>query len=294
MASVADVAVVTDSTGYLPAALLNSLEITVVPLYYDVGSGLVRETDFDGDLSKFYAELDVAKTVAPTSPPTVEDFLRVFERLLMQHSAVVSVLLSSAISETCTNARQAVSRLESAGERVVVIDSAGTLGHLGVQAVAAARAAIAGEDRSGVIARTRRARQEVRVWGLLDTLEYLRRGGRVGTAAAWLGSALDIKPIITIESETKAVERVRTRSRGVDRLVELMLQSRAAMGADRWFVQHTCAHEDAQRLADRLDELFGTEPEFVSELGPVGATQLGPRTLWAGGVSVAALDGDLG
>jgi DegV family protein with EDD domain len=293
MASVADVAVVTDSTGYLPAALLNSLEIRVVPLYYNVGAGLVRETDFDGDLSKFYAQLDASKTVAPTSPPTVEDFLLVFERLLAQHSAIVSVLLSSAISETCTNARQAVSRLES-GERVVVIDSAGTLGHLGVQAVAAARAAIAGEDRSGVIARTRRARQEVRVWGLLDTLEYLRRGGRVGTAAAWLGSALDIKPIITIESETKAVERVRTRSRGVDRLVELMLQRRAAMGADRWFVQHTCAHEDAERLADRIDELFGTEPEFVSELGPVGATQLGPRTLWVGGLSVAALDGEFG
>ena len=290
----ADVAVVTDSTGYLPAALVDSLEITIVPLYYDVGPGLVRESDFDGDLGEFYAELDASKTVAPTSPPAVEDFLRVFERLLMQHSAVVSVLISSAISETCSNARQAVSRLESEGERVVVIDSAGTIGHLGLQAVAAARAAVAGEDRSGVIARTRRARQEVRVWGLLDTLEYLRRGGRVGTAAAWVGSALDIKPIITIESETKAVERVRTRRRGVDRLVELMLQRRAAVGADRWFVQHTCAHEDAQRLADHLDELFGTEPEFVCELGPVAATQLGPRALWVGGLSAAALDGEVG
>jgi DegV family protein with EDD domain len=288
---VADVAVVTDSSGYLPAALLNSLEITVVSLYYDVGTGFVRETDFDGDLSKFFAELDASKTVAPTSPPTVEDFLRVFERLLMQHSAVVSVLLSSAISETCTNARQAVSRLESAGERVVVIDSAGTLGHLGLQALAAARAAAAGEDGSGVIEWTRRARQEVRGWCLLDTLEYLRRGGRIGGGAAWIGSALNIKPIITIESEIKPVERVRTRRRGVERLIELMGQRRAAVGADRSYVQHAYAHEDAQRLAEHFDEMFGTEPEFVSEVGPVAATHTGPGALLVGSLlSVAALD----
>jgi fatty acid kinase fatty acid binding subunit len=294
---VADVAVVTDSTGYLPAALVKSLDITVVPLYYDVGAGPVRESEFDGDLGRFYAELDASKTVATTSAPRIEDFVVVFERLLAQHSVVVAVLISSGISETCSNARQAASRLESeprGGERVVVIDSAGTGGNLGVQALAAARAAAAGEDHSSVIASIRRARQEVRQWALLDTLEYLRRGGRVGSAAAWLGSALDIKPIITIESEIKAVERVRTRRRGVERLVELMQQRRAVVGADRWFVHHTCAHEDAQQLIDRFDELFGTEPELVSELGPVIATHVGPRVLWAGGLSAAAMDGERG
>jgi DegV family protein with EDD domain len=177
---------------------------------------------------------------------------------------------------------------------VVVIDSAGWAGHLGVQVLAAARAAAAGEDHSGVIERVRQARHGVRVWVLLDTLEYLRRGGRIGGAAAWVGSVLDIKPILTVESETTAVERVRTRRRGVERLVELMLQRRAAVGADRWFVQHTGAHEDALRLADRLDELFGTEPEFISEIGPVIATHAGPRSLWVGGLSRAALGGGRG
>jgi fatty acid-binding protein DegV len=91
-----------------------------------------------------------------------------------------------------------------------------------------------------------------------------------------------------IESELKAVERVRTRRRGVERLVELMRQQRAA-GADRWFVQHTYAHEDAKRLAERLAELFGTEPEFVSEVGPVCATIVGPGALSVGGLPAAAL-----
>jgi DegV family protein with EDD domain len=287
---VADVAVVTDSTAYLPGALVDSLDITVVSLYYDVGGGWLRESEFDGDFGRFYAALDASKSVAATSPATVEDFVVVFDRLMQQHSAVVSVLISSWLSETCSMARQAAARLEAegrGGERVVVIDSAGAVGHLGVQALAAARAAAAGGDGSGVVAAVRRARQEVRQWVLLDTLEYLRRGGRIGTGAAGIGSALDLKPILSFESEFKAVERVRTHRRGVERLVELMRQRRA-VGADRWFVQHAGAHEDAKRLAERLAGLFGTEPEFISEIGPVIATHAGPGALSAGSLPAAA------
>jgi DegV family protein with EDD domain len=288
---VADVAVVTDSTAYLPGALVDSLGITVVSLYYDVGGGWLRESEFDGDFGRFCAALDASKTVATTSPPTVEDFVVVFDRLLQQHSAVVSVLISSSTSETCSMARQAAARLESedrGGDRVVVIDSAGTGGHLGLQALAAARAAAGGAGLQGVIERVRQARHEVKAWALVDTLEYLRRSDRVGTVAAWVGSALDLKPILVIESELKAVERVRTHRRGVERLTELMRQRRA-VGADRWFVQHAYADEDAKRLAERLAELFGTEPEFISELGPVVATHVGPGALFVGGLPAAAL-----
>ncbi|MGB7508290.1 MAG: DegV family protein [Mycobacterium sp.] len=297
-----DVAVVTDSTAYLPPALVDSLNITVVSLYYDVhgttsadgpelSSRGLRESDFDGDFGRFYAELDASKITATTAPPTVDDFVAVFDRLLQQHSAVVAVLLSSGLSPTCSMARQAAARLESEGcgpDRLIVIDSAGTAGHLALQALAAARAAAAGEDSSGVVARTRQARQEVRQWFLVDTLEYLRRGGRIGNAAAWLGSALDLKPILLVGSEIKAVERVRARKRGVERLVELMRQRRG-VGADRWFVQHAHAHEDAQMLVDRLGGVFGTPPEFISELGPVVATHVGPGTLSVGGLPGAAL-----
>ncbi|HYY00846.1 MAG TPA: DegV family protein, partial [Mycobacterium sp.] len=187
----AEIAVVTDSTCYLPAELIERFDITVASLYYDVGAGPLRESEFDGDFGGFYAGLDASKTVAATSPPTVDDFIAIFKPLLQQHSAVVSVLISSGISQTCSMARGAAAQLESegrGGERVVVIDSAGTCGHLGTQVLAAARAAAGGQDRSGVIAATRRARQEVREWVLLDTLEYLRRGGRIGSAAAWIGS----------------------------------------------------------------------------------------------------------
>lgn len=285
----ADVAVVTDSTGYLPRALVDKFEITVVSQYYDVGSGPLRESEFDGDFGRFYAELDASKNIATTSAPTIDDFVAAFDRLLQQHAAVVSVLISSGVSETCSMARQAAAKLEGdGGARVTVIDSAGFGGHLGLQVLAAARAAAGGTDPEGVIDRVRQARQDVKGWGLVDTLEYLRRSNRVGTVAAWVGSALDLKPILSIESELKAVERVRTHRRGVERLVELMRQRRAA-GADRWFVQHVHAPDDAQTLVDRLGTEFGTEPEFVSEVGPVVATHVGPGTLLVGGLPGAAL-----
>lgn len=294
---------VTDSTAYLPRDLTENLDVTVISLYFDVdgssspegghelpGRGTL-ESEFDGDFARFYADLEVSKGAATTSPPTIDDFLATFEPLLAQHSAVVTILLSSGLSPTCEVARQAAARLEAegrGGERVVVIDSAGTAGHLGLQALAAARAAAAGEAEAEVVARTRQARQEVRQWFLVDNLEYLRRGGRIGSAAAWLGSALDLKPILLVGSEIKAVERVRARGRGVERLVELMRQRRA-VGADRWFVQHAHAAEDAQMLVDRLQTVFGTPPEFVSELGPVVATHAGPGTLSVGGLPGAAL-----
>lgn len=294
----AEVAVVTDSTAALPAALVERVGLTLVSLYYDVdgsespegghevpGRGL-REAEFDGDFGRFFAELDASKTVATTGPPTLQDFVAVFERLLQQHSAVVTLTLGSNFSPTYSQARQAAAQVD--GGRIVVMDSAGTAGFLGVQALAAARAAAAGASLQDVIEQARQARQEVRQWFVLDTLEYIRRGGRIGTAAAWIGSALDLKPILMIESEMKAVERVRTRRRAIERLVELMRQRRA-VGADRWFVQHALAHEDANRLVERLGTLFDAPPEFVSEIGPVLAMHTGPGLLGVGGLPSAAL-----
>jgi DegV family protein with EDD domain len=293
---VADVAVVTDSTGYLPPALVESLGVEVVSCYYDLGRGAMRETEFKGNFGAFYDELVASEGVATTSPPTVQDFVEVYGRLLEDHRTIVSVQVSSALSETCAHARSAVEELRSKGidgQRIVIIDSAGSVGHLAFQVLAAARAAAAGADIAAVVERVRQARQEVKLWFLVETLEFLRRSGRIGGAAAWIGSALDIKPILTVESEIRAVERVRTRKRGIERLVEFMRQRRS-LGADRWFVQHANALEDARRLVERLGEIFGRPPEFFSEVGPVAGTIIGPGALWVGGLPGGALGGNGG
>ena len=122
------------------------------------------------------------------------------------------------------------------------------------------------------------------MWFCVDTLEYLRRGGRVGAAQSWIGGALKIKPILALEREITPIERVRTASRAFERMVEYMDALHEA-GRDGWAIQHIQAEEQAGRLADRGRALFGSEPLFVSEVGPVIGAHVGPGLLGVGGVA---------
>jgi DegV family protein with EDD domain len=122
------------------------------------------------------------------------------------------------------------------------------------------------------------------MWFCVDTLEYLRRGGRVGKAQSWIGGALKIKPILALEREITPIERVRTAGRAFERMVEYM-ESLHETGRDAWAIQHIRALEQAERLADRGRAVFGSEPLFVSEVGPVIGAHVGPGLLGVGGVA---------
>jgi DegV family protein with EDD domain len=134
-----------------------------------------------------------------------------------------------------------------------------------------------------VLADARAAREALKMWFAVDTLEFLKRSGRIGGAAAWIGSTLKIKPILTVESEMAPVERVRTSRRAFERMVDYARQ-RQESGADGWVVQHIQAHDEAERLIDACREVFGCEPAFTSEIGPVLAAHTGPGLLGVGGV----------
>ncbi|MGH2873582.1 MAG: DegV family protein, partial [Solirubrobacteraceae bacterium] len=140
-----------------------------------------------------------------------------------------------------------------------------------------------GADGVTVAAHARQARAALKTWFSVDTLEYLRRGGRIAGAQAWLGSALKIKPILTLEAEITPVERVRTARRAFERMVAL-LGERARDGADAWMVQHIRSPKAAAELAQRGTELFGAPPVVVSEIGPVIGTHVGPGLLGVGGL----------
>jgi DegV family protein with EDD domain len=127
------------------------------------------------------------------------------------------------------------------------------------------------------------ARQEMKMWFAIDTLEFLRRGGRIGAASAWIGSTLKVKPILTVESEMRPVERVRTSTRMFERMVDYARQ-RHESGADGWAVQHIDAPEMCARLVERCREVFGCEPTVVSEVGPVLAAHTGPGLLGVGAI----------
>jgi DegV family protein with EDD domain len=276
------VAVVTDTTHYLPPALLADLDVREVSLYVGWEGGLRRESEI-ADLGAFYDELRTAATVPATSQPSVGDVLEVYEPLLAEGRDIVSIHLSAGLSGTLGSARQARAAT-SAPERIEVVDSETGCGGLGLAVLAAARAASDGATRGDVAEAARRAREGLRMWFCVDTLEYLRRGGRVGAAQSWIGGALKIKPILALEREITPIERVRTASRAFERMVEYMDALHEA-GRDGWAIQHIQAEEQAGRLADRGRALFGSEPLFVSEVGPVIGAHVGPGLLGVGGVA---------
>jgi fatty acid kinase fatty acid binding subunit len=279
------VAVVTDTTHYLPRDLVTRLDLHQVSLYVTFEGTTEREADIT-DLADFYTRLSASSEMPSTSQPSVGDFLEVYEPLLDSGRDIVSIHLSAGISGTFTAAEQARDQLVERGtdpERIVVLDSSTACAGLGMLAMAAASVSAAGGSAAEAAEAAQACRRDLKVWFAVDTLEFLRRGGRVGGAAAWLGSTLKIKPILSIESEILPIERVRTSGRAFERLIEY-LKARREDGCDTFFIQHIHAPDQAERLVERGREIYGREPEMVSEIGPVIGAHVGPGLLGVSGM----------
>jgi DegV family protein with EDD domain len=275
----AQVAVVTDSTHYMPRAVAERHGFHTVSLYVRWGDPPRDDREADlPDFDAFYDHLRSARELPTTSQPSVGDFLAVYEPLIEQGADIVSIHISGGISGTVRSAEQARDQLVERGvdaARIVIVDSASVCAGLGLVAVAAANAVAAGASAREAAARARALRDELKILFAVDTLEFLRRGGRIGGAQAWIGSTLKIKPILAIESEIVPIERVRTWGRAFERMVD-HLSSLREDGNDRFFIQHIQAADQAEKLAQRGEAIYGRPPEFVSEMGPVIGAHAGP------------------
>jgi len=270
-----DVAVVTDSTAYLPAEVVERYGIEVVPLYVVLAGRSGREgSEVSSD--------EVARSLAvrgghvSTSRPTPGDFVAAYRRLLDRGAdRVVSVHLSGELSGTWDAARVAAAQV---GEHLVtVLDSRSAAMGTGFAVLAAARVSASGGSAAKVAEAARETAAATRTFFVVDTLEHLRRGGRIGAAAALLGSALAVKPVLHVaDGQVVPLERVRTSSRALARLV----QRAAEVAGDRPVsaaVHHLAAPERAQRLADQLRARLPALQELhVSELGAAVGAHVGP------------------
>jgi DegV family protein with EDD domain len=279
--------VVTDSTAYLPEEIVREHDIKRVSLYVTLDGDQRPESQIGpAEYDDFYERLRRSEDGATTSQPSVGDFLEVYEPLLGEGREIVSIHISAGISGTVESARQARQRLiddGKGGERITVWDSRSGCGGQGLMALVAARAAASGATAAEAMDRVERARETMQMWFAIDTLEYLRRGGRIGAAQALLGSALQIKPILTLEDEIRPIERVRTRRRAFERMVEYA-RERKEEGADAWVVQHIHDADTARKLVAECRQVFGGDPVFVSEIGPVIGAHIGPGLLGFGGI----------
>lgn len=274
------VRIVTDSTCDLPAELVTQHGIVVVPLTVSFGEAAFLDGVELGP-DAFYERLAAAADLPKTSQPSVERFRRVYDELA--GAEIVSIHISARLSGTLNSATLAAGQLP--GTAVRLVDSRTASMGLGAVVLEAALAAEAGATLDEVTAAAERVRDRVRVIATLDTLEYLRRGGRIGRASSMLGSLLSIKPIVHVEDgEVAPLERVRTRSKAVDRLFAL---TTAESGARRVFVG--CGGNDAEARAflERLRPAMPGTEFHLGQVGPVIGVHAGPNVL-----GVAIVRGD--
>ncbi|MDO8616457.1 MAG: DegV family protein [Dehalococcoidia bacterium] len=273
------VRIVTDSTADLPADLARELGISVVPLSVIFGNDVYREgVDISHDL--FYGKLVRSKVLPTTSAPSVGDFLAVYEPLLKETDEIVAIHLSSKLSATYNNACQAAQYLADRGARIEVIDSLSVSFGMMFMSIAAARAASAGATVEEIRALVESMIPRTHIFVVLDTLEYVRRGGRIGRARAFLGTVLRVKPILSFRGgEVHPEERVRTKSLALERMFQIATSYARATDVG---IGYSTNAQEAEELRRRLEAALPGVQIHVTRLGPVLGVHGGPGTLGIG------------
>ena len=271
------VAIVTDSTADLPSQLVKARGINIVPLTLNFeGRSLLDGVDIRP--SEFYRKLPNATTHPTTSQPAPGRFAETYAELLSDHSDVVSIHISEKLSGTYASAVQGAEMTDP--KRVVVIDSQLVSMSLGLLTLAAADVAARGADAKTVAEKVAAMRDDVQTYFSVATLEFLRRGGRIGRASALLGSVLQVKPVLCIrDGLVTPLERVRTFDRALNRIVELTREVDRGKGLCV-IVGHADAEADAERVARELDPI--AETLMIQPLGPVVGAHAGPGVVGVG------------
>jgi DegV family protein with EDD domain len=271
------VAIVTDSTADLPTELAALRAITVVPLTLNFdGKSLLDGVDIRPD--EFYRRLHSVTTHPTTSQPSPGQFADVYKSLLADHDSVVSIHISQKLSGTFESARQAAALTDP--KRVRVIDSELVSMSLGLITLAASSLASSGSNAEAIEAKVLEMRSSVQTYFSVATLEFLRRGGRIGRASALVGSVLQVKPVLCIrDGLVTPLERVRTFERAVNRVIELTREVDRGHGVCV-IVGHADAEADAQRIGRELDSI--AETLMIQPLGPVVGAHAGPGVVGVG------------
>ncbi len=271
------VAIITDSTAYLPPELVEELGILAIPLNV-IWDGKSYLDGVDIKPSEFYRRLEKSSTLPSTSQPPAAAFKESFSKLLAEGKDVVAVLISSGISGTVNSALQAQNELGS--DRVVVIDSRTAAMATGLIVLLAARKAAGGGSLQEVKDAALEAQAKTDVVFAVDTLEFLHKGGRIGGAKRFLGSMLNIKPILEMnEGSIAALDSVRTQKRALEKLVSLVVEKSGGEKPLRLAVIHSNAPEQAKTLLEEVKKALEPEETLLAELSPVIGTHVGPGTL---------------
>ncbi len=275
------VAIVTDSSAYLPEILTGDLAIHVIPLVILVGDKNYKDgVDIQPDA--FYTLMKSSTAVPTTSQPAPLDFINLYKPLLEKGFEILSIHISSKLSGTVDSAIQAKNTLVT--DKIEVFDSCTTSMALGFQVLAAAKIASKGGSLQECLKTVQEARDKTGVYFIVANLEYLRRGGRIGGAAALLGTVLDLKPILELrEGKIEASEKVRTMSKAIDRMLDMFEKKIQEKGTPiRISALYSDNPEPARILLDRAKQRFGKleiKDAVMTPVSPAIGCHVGPGVL---------------
>ncbi len=272
-----DIRIVTDSTGYIPTELIRKYGILVAPQTLIWGEETLRD-GIDILPDAFYERLKTASVMPTTSQATVAEFVGFYEKAVAEGRPVLAILISSKLSGTISSAVQAKELVPQA--QVEIIDSYATSMAMGYQVLAAARAAEAGKGFADVVALARQAVDRTGVVFVVDTLEFLHRGGRIGGAAKLLGTALNLKPVLELrEGRIEPVEKIRTKTKAVARMLDMVEERVKGKSNLRLAAIQAAARGEAQAMLDEAVARLKPIEAMVVEASPVVGTHTGPGTV---------------
>ena len=273
------VAIVTDSTAYLPNDILKKYSITVTPQILIWGDETFQDgVDIQPD--EFYRKLETAKTMPTTSQVAIVTMKTAFESLLEAGYDVLGIFLSAKLSGTIQSATQAKEMLPKAAARIVVLDSNSTAMAMGFHVLTAARAAQAGANLAECQKLAEEAQKHTGVYFVVDTLEFLRRGGRIGGAQAMLGSALNLKPLLELrDGRIESVEKVRTKSKAINRMIELVVEKTAGRTPIRLATLHANAEAEAKSALKAAAARLHPVEQILASVSPAIGAHAGPGTI---------------
>lgn len=274
---------VTDSTSYLPTDILQQYDITVVPLKVQFGAETYDEITGISN-PDFYHRLTTTQDFPTTSQPSAGEFEQAYQKILARHpkAEILVLTISGKLSGTYNSAVTAAERVKTA--RITVFDSNSAAMGLGLMVMAAAKMAASGGGTAEILSRLEQMRREMSIFLVVDTLEYLKRGGRIGAATAFLGTLLNTKPILAIvDGEIQPLDRVRTKKKALNRLfIELDQKLSNPDQTIQAGIMHVTAQAETEKLAEMMRNHFNISFLFISELGPVVGAHVGPGTLGVG------------
>ena len=271
--------IVTDSTSYISDEYIKKYDIKLVSLNVIINGVSSREIDIENEV--FYEEIKNSKEIPKSSQPTPEEMLNIFKEIVEAGDSIVGIFLSSKMSGTYSNANMIKDMIleDYPDAEIHILDSKTNCMQMGFAVIEAARTASEGKSINEVINAANHVINNSRFLFTPETLEYLKKGGRIGGAAALFGNVLQIKPILTVvNGETSVFKKVRTRKKAIEEIVKTVLEEIESKGLGDIVVHHINCQEDGLKLAKALENRLGKKVEIQS-IGPVIGVHVGPGSI---------------